>query len=139
MSLSIPESGYYVYTLCYPDGKVFYIGKGSGQRVHNHLTEARNQCQCRKCHIIRAIWRAGHEVKQEIVFTTDDEDLAYMQEQLLITRHQHKRIVNIARGGRGGGSFREYRKPPEKQKPIQPVVERRRRRQRIIAEMLGLT
>jgi hypothetical protein len=135
MNLIIPDSGYYVYTLAYPDGKIFYIGKGKGERIHQHLAEARNQCQCRKCHIIRAIWRAGHEIKQAIVFTSDNEDLAYAHEALLISQHQ--RLVNIAQGGRGGGNHIEYRKPPKKQQQIQPKLERRQKRHAAILEMLG--
>ena len=32
---------FYVYTLAYPDGKVFYVGKGSGYRIDQHEMEAR--------------------------------------------------------------------------------------------------
>lgn len=136
MSLIIPDSGYYVYTLSYPDGKIFYIGKGKNHRIYDHLSEARNQCQCRKCHIIRAIWRAKHQIQLDIIFTSEDEDEAFLYEKILIKRHQHKRLVNKAPGGRGGTSTPEYRKAPQKQ--VTKYIERQRQKGNILREQLGL-
>ena len=35
-----PTKKYYVYTLAYPYGEVFYVGKGIGDRLHRHEYEA---------------------------------------------------------------------------------------------------
>jgi hypothetical protein len=44
---------YYVYTLTYSDEKVFYVGKGVGQRIVAHEREAKTGCACDKCKAIR--------------------------------------------------------------------------------------
>ena len=43
---------YYVYTLAYPDGTVFYVGKGSGNRIQHHEQEALRGHDCPKCDLI---------------------------------------------------------------------------------------
>jgi hypothetical protein len=69
----------YVYTLAYPDGRVFYVGKGTGNRIDEHEGEARNGAQSDKCDIIRAIWAQGGEVVKARVayFPNDAEALQY--------------------------------------------------------------
>jgi hypothetical protein len=62
------DKQYYVYTLAYPDGAVFYVGKGIRSRIYAHEREARNgDCLCQKCIIIREIWKSGKNVKREFV------------------------------------------------------------------------
>lgn len=34
------NAGYYVYAICYPNGLPFYVGKGSGYRVTNHVDDS---------------------------------------------------------------------------------------------------
>lgn len=41
-------SSFYVYTLAYPDSKVFYVGKGTGKRIDDHEREARKGVQSYK-------------------------------------------------------------------------------------------
>src|SRR5260221_2433435 len=52
----------YVYTLLKPDGTVFYVGQGMGNRILFHEREARNGVQSRKCDVIRQIWPDGGEI-----------------------------------------------------------------------------
>lgn len=98
----IPSPRFYVYILCRPNGKPFYVGKGSGRRVFDHDSEARSGHQCHKCNIIRKIWRQGGEVQRYTVFTTDDQDEAYAYEQDLIAQYGRKNLANGTDGGEGG-------------------------------------
>lgn len=88
---------FYVYVLLRPDGRPFYVGKGAGGRVNNHEVEARGDCSCHKCRVIRKIWRNGGSVVKSIVFTTEKEEEAYQQEARLIDDLWGD-IVNVRRG-----------------------------------------
>lgn len=68
---------YYVYALAYPQGYchngddlsdvVFYIGKGTDNRIDSHEMEAGNRnstCYCKKCKVIRKIWADGKQVQK---------------------------------------------------------------------------
>lgn len=70
---------WYVYALAYPDGRIFYIGKGTGNRILAHEQEARRGVPSRKCDIIRAIWVSGAQVEKIKLafFDTNEEALAY--------------------------------------------------------------
>ncbi|GER86520.1 hypothetical protein KDW_06820 [Dictyobacter vulcani] len=62
-------SKYYVYTLAYPDGHIFYVGKGQGDRIHQHEKEAQRYrysytahptgITSDKIHAILQIWASG--------------------------------------------------------------------------------
>lgn len=90
---------YYVYTLSRPDGRVFYVGKGCGRRVEEHEKEAKKECSCHKCKVIRKIWRDGGDVKRSIVFETNDELRAYQYERDLIARIGLMNLTNVLPGG----------------------------------------
>jgi hypothetical protein len=98
---TIPSHRFYVYTLARPDARVFYVGKGSGPRVLAHEAEARRDCQCRRCRVIRKIWRQGGEVQRTIIFTTDDELTAYAYEAETIALFAAGVLVNKTAGGDG--------------------------------------
>lgn len=93
---------FYVYVLCRPNGKPFYVGKGSGRRIFNHDAEARRNCQCYKCRVIRKVWQRGGEVQRYTVFTTDDEAEAYAYECELIALYGRNALANGTNGGIGG-------------------------------------
>lgn len=100
--LEFPRGKYYVYTLAYPDGDVFYVGKGFGRRVHDHEREARRENhQCAKCNIIRAIWESGKQIKREIVFTTTSEAEALSEEGEYIRLYDLRLLTNIQNGRSG--------------------------------------
>lgn len=94
-----PPDGFYVYTLAYPDGQVFYVGKGCGPRIHQHEQEARRTCNCYKCRVIRGIWRNGEEVVKSFVFATRSEAEAYQHERDLIAAYGLPNLANLAPGG----------------------------------------
>lgn len=77
---------YYVYFLISPvDDKIFYIGKGKGNRIKRHVRLAKNNkisngndYLFRK---IKSILELYDDVKYEIVFETENEIEAYEKEQ----------------------------------------------------------
>lgn len=95
---------YYVYTLADGD-KVFYVGKGTNGRIAQHEAEAskgydegktrRYICHCRKCLIIRKIWKAHREVVRTVLFETDNERRAYAYERTMIAKYPLHALCNI--------------------------------------------
>lgn len=81
--LIITQKKYYTYTLAYPNemgGHVFYIGKGTGDRMLTHEMEAKHGYRGRKCRIIREILANGYQVQKNIVYETDIEQEALIYE-----------------------------------------------------------
>ena len=81
---------YYVYTLAYPQsmgGAIFYVGKGTENRINVHEIEARHGYSSKKHNAIRSILDAGEQVVKSIVFETDNERVAYKRENELIKLH----------------------------------------------------
>lgn len=97
----MPSPRFYVYILCRPNGKPFYVGKGSGNRVYDHEREAKRGHQCHKCSVIRKIWRSGSEVVRYTVFETDDEQAAFDHERELIALYGRDSLANKSDGGEG--------------------------------------
>jgi hypothetical protein len=93
---------YYTYVLLRPDGSVFYVGKGQGNRIDQHEEEARKGGESHKCNVIRKIWSEGGEViKQKIAFFDDDEDACQL-EVLLIDFFGRDTLTNRTNGGESG-------------------------------------
>jgi hypothetical protein len=98
-ALSVSTQLYYVYLLIRPDGRVFYVGKGTGKRVHGHEREARTGCACHKCCVIRKIWKNGGQVIRNIIFETHKEEEALQREAELIEKWRGI-LTNVASGER---------------------------------------
>lgn len=80
-------NGYYVYALVDPrNDKVFYIGKGIGNRVFSHEIESGKSpaSEKKKLHKIRDIEENGYSVKRLIVNWGLSEDEAFIAEATLI-------------------------------------------------------
>jgi hypothetical protein len=93
---------FYVYDLIDPrDGKTFYVGKGTGDRIKEHVREARRGLEGAKCERIREIIAAGCAVEERIVREFDDEAVAYAYEKRRIARLGRANLTNIAPGGGG--------------------------------------
>jgi hypothetical protein len=75
---------YYVYALAYPDERIFYIGKGQGNRIDKHEMEAKQGVQSAKCDSIRGIWAEGKEIVKWKLAFFDNEGDALRHESSLI-------------------------------------------------------
>jgi hypothetical protein len=100
-------SSFYVYVLYKPDLTPFYVGKGTGSRILNHESDARNtSLRSHKLNVIRAIHRAGRFVVYRLDAFFDQEKDALARERELITeigRHDLGRgpLTNQTDGGEG--------------------------------------
>lgn len=86
-SLSKNSKKYYVYALVDPrTQKIFYIGKGTGNRVFNHAEEALDNIEkeTTKLDLIREIKKSGNEILQYIIRSSLSEDEAFLLESALI-------------------------------------------------------
>lgn len=87
---------FYVYELVDPrDAKVFYVGKGTKARMHQHLRDALRGVKGKKCERIRDIVAAGEQPAPRIVAWFDNEHDAYRFEEVLIAAHGLVALTNI--------------------------------------------
>lgn len=93
---------YYVYELSTPEGNVFYVGKGSGNRINTHEITARSGRKSAKDEIIRQILTQGKRIRKQKVYQTNSEDDALLYEWALIHLiYGHEKLANTKTGGRG--------------------------------------
>lgn len=95
------SNDFYVYTLSYPEemgGAVFYVGKGTGNRIDFHEREARKGAYSHKCNTIRSIWRAGKQVIKRKEYENLSEEDALRYEARLIERYKSSVLTNEDRG-----------------------------------------
>jgi len=105
---------FYVYLLCRPDGRPFYVGKGSNRRVFEHEAEAlRNhpvgESNPFKCNVIRKIVREGGTIRYRIdaVYDSTAQMECLERDAALILEHRRLNeggiLTNLA-GGLGSMS-----------------------------------
>jgi hypothetical protein len=77
----------YVYELCFPSGKPFYVGKGRYKRASIHIQEAlqgKTMIRSEKYEVIRSILKRKQEVIIRIDSVHETDAQALNREQLLI-------------------------------------------------------
>lgn len=89
---------FYVYIHKKPEGDVFYVGKGTGDRAFSHDN--------RNIHWQRTVKKYGLEV--QVLSHFSDEQEAFTQERLLIKsfRDSGVNLVNMTNGGEGAGGYK---------------------------------
>lgn len=98
---TIEKLGYYVYVLIDPrDSKVFYVGKGKGNRVNQHLLGALNENseETDKIKRIRDIQNQGLQVGLDIIRHELTEKEAFEVESALIDLLGLENLTNIQNG-----------------------------------------
>lgn len=90
---------YYVYTLARPNGEVFYVGKGTGDRIDQHEHEAELGYRTEKCDVIRQIWsEGGHVLKRKVYETTVERDAFLYEWSLINLVYSRKNLANRSSG-----------------------------------------
>lgn len=85
---------FYVYTLAYPNGTVFYVGKGQGNRIDQHEQEALRGEISPRHNVIRQIWGEGGEVIKQVFDRFDVEEDACIMEEALISYFDKGQLAN---------------------------------------------
>ncbi len=101
---TIEKLGYYVYVLIDPrDKKVFYVGKGKGNRVNQHLLGALdgNSQETEKIKRIREIQGQGLQVGLDIIRHELTEKESFEVESSLIDLLSLENLTNIQNGHHG--------------------------------------
>ena len=93
----IQKLGYYVYSLVHPETrKVFYIGKGKGNRVFQHLKEAENGSKSSTKHdIIIALRKRRRKITYQIHRHGLTEQEAFVVEATLIDFVKKQKIAKL--------------------------------------------
>ena len=96
---------FYVYELVNSlDGKVFYVGKGSNNRLNHHVRNARKRISegnLRKMRKILSIEKLGGKVFAEKLIENLSERDAFDIEELTIRRYGLENLTNLSYGGEG--------------------------------------
>lgn len=97
----ISKLKYYVYIYSNPDtGEIFYVGKGTGNRVFSHLFDTADTAKSR---MIKRILENGQEPKIEIlIHGLEDEHTALKVEASIIDLLGKEKLTNKVRGWQSG-------------------------------------
>lgn len=98
---------YFVYRLIDPfANEVFYVGKGSGDRIQTHLSAAKRGASGYLYNKIRKIWNSGGQPEIERIWECDDEAEALQKEIEFIAIYGRRvnksgSLCNVTIGGEG--------------------------------------
>lgn len=125
---------FYTYQYCHPITIIpFYIGKGSGNRMYDHLIEAKYSSHKNKHfeNSIKLLWKQGLDPVIQLLSTFEDEAAAYDEEERLIQVHGRQidggSLCNITLGGRGPLGRKHTEAAKEKMRQRQFSEETRQR------------
>ena len=101
---------FYTYQLETADGEIFYIGKGSGNRMYKHIQIARGDSQNRKRNLklynkISSEIANGGFIISNVVFRSDDEKECHEKEIKLISEIGKSKLCNLTDGGEGTSGY----------------------------------
>jgi len=103
---------FYTYVYKRTDGTPFYVGKGHGNRIMQHLYDARGNRNSNRIaiKIIRKMLRNGEEPIIEKLIDNIDEELALFIEQEYIAKYGRIDngtgiLANLTDGGEGGSGY----------------------------------
>ena len=101
IKFSDADGAYYTYFLVHPvTCGIFYVGKGKGKRVTDHVKNAKKGLvdNAEKFRVITEIHNGGMSVV-ELIFSNHDEEVdAYMVERNLIRKFRKHGLTNISGG-----------------------------------------
>ena len=106
---------YYQYALYRDDGRIFYIGKGKGNRLSDHEYQARRGKKGHLYNIIRGIHARGAQIIKRKILENLTEAEAHAAEIAMIAsfgRYPNGPLANATDGGEGT-SGRKYKHLPE--------------------------
>jgi len=93
---------YYVYELRDHEGRVFYVGKGKGDRVKSHRYCAKNPKHKNKLYYkIRKLWKLGYDYEVVRMMENLTEKVALTEEIKLIAHYGRANLTNLTDGGQG--------------------------------------
>jgi hypothetical protein len=114
------EQKFYTYTYSYPNGTPFYVGKGTGKRLINHMWDAKAGRNTDKFHIrvIRKLLSEGKEPIVSKIIDNIDEELAFLVEQEFISKYGRRNngsgiLTNNTNGGEGTFGSKGIKRTPE--------------------------
>jgi hypothetical protein len=110
---------FYVYILIDPrNDKVFYVGKGKGNRMYEHKKDAINKRHHNK-HLqnkILKILDEGLSIKYDKIFVTEKEEEAFTKEIETILYFGIDNLCNLTEGGEGSTGYKHTLEALEKMK-----------------------
>lgn len=112
---------FYVYVLIDPrNNNIFYIGKGTKNRIDQHEQESKKGVCSYKCNKIRSIEQSGFNIIKYKIAGFNDEKEAYDYETKIIDDYGLENLTNVMRGGRGAWTKRvnEYKSSKKKKEVL---------------------
>lgn len=115
---------FYVYSLCFPNGEAFYIGKGNGSRKDFHTWEVKRNLENNsyfnygnkyKKRTIRKILLSSLKPLVVIIKKNLTNEEAIELERAMIKKIGRDRLTNLTDGGEGTEGFKKSLKESKKQ------------------------
>lgn len=107
------QAKYYTYVLVEPaTGRIFYVGKGSSDRMYRHEKKILRGSSTGNHHLdntIKRIHKSGERVIHRKIISNVTEEEAFSKEKQLIAQFGMKNLCNYTEGGDGWSPTEETR------------------------------